>query len=99
MRNGSKDSHQVPEKYLQKYYPHRDPNSTETKYAAMISAMDEAIGAVFDALREFQLDRTTFVLFFADNGRKGGRVDGVQLRGGVSELRGAGALIEKSTPF
>ena len=82
VRNGSKDSYQVPEKYLQKYYPNRDPNSNETKYAGMISAMDEAIGAVFDALREFRLDRTTFVVFFADNGRKGGKVEGVQLRGG-----------------
>jgi arylsulfatase A-like enzyme len=80
--NLEKDSNQVPEAYLKKYYPDRDPKDNRTKYAGMVSAMDEAIGEVFATLRELRLDRNTFVLFFADNGRNGGQIDGVKLRGG-----------------
>jgi arylsulfatase A-like enzyme len=80
--NLEKDSNQVPESYLKKYYPNRDPREARTKYAGMVSAMDEAIGEVFATLRELQLDRTTLVLFCADNGRNGGQIDGVPLRGG-----------------
>ncbi|MBI4626894.1 MAG: sulfatase-like hydrolase/transferase [Verrucomicrobia bacterium] len=82
VKDGAKDSFQVPASYLKRYYPDRDPISNETKYAGMVSAMDEAIGAVFDTVRELNLDRSTLVIFFADNGRKGGSVDGVPLRGG-----------------
>jgi arylsulfatase A-like enzyme len=80
--NLEKDSLQVPASYIAKYYPGRDPQDRETKYAAMISAMDEAIGAIFDTLRELQLDRNTLVLFCADNGRNRSQIDGVTLRGG-----------------
>lgn len=37
-------------------------------YAAMMSAMDEAIGAVLDKLREAGLEENTLVFFFSDNG-------------------------------
>ena len=80
--NLEKDSNQVPESYLKKYYPGRDPKLKETKYAGMVSAMDEAIGELFDTLRELKLDRNTLVLFFADNGRNGCQIDGLKLRGG-----------------
>ena len=79
--NLEKDSWQVPESYLKKYYPAGDPKNNQTKYAAMVSAMDEAIGEVFATLRELRLDRTTLVLFFADNGRGGSQIDGTRLRG------------------
>ncbi len=80
--NLEKDSNQVPASYLKKYYPDRDQNNRATKYAGMISAMDEAIGELFDTLRELKLDRNTLVVFFADNGRNGSQIDGVKLRGG-----------------
>ncbi|MBI4625752.1 MAG: sulfatase-like hydrolase/transferase [Verrucomicrobia bacterium] len=80
--NLEKDSLQVPASYLKKYYPDRDPKDSKTKYAGMVSAMDEAIGAVFDTLRELRLDRNTLVIFFADNGRNGANDNGVRLRGG-----------------
>ena len=82
--NLAKDSMQVPAHYLEKYYPGRDPATKETKYAGMVTAMDEAIGEVFATLRELALDRTTLVLFLADNGRTGARIDEVRLRGGKS---------------
>jgi arylsulfatase A-like enzyme len=37
-------------------------------YAAMMSAMDDAIGAVMDKLRETQLEENTLVFFVNDNG-------------------------------
>ena len=82
--NPEKDSNQVPESYLKKYYPGRDPKKADTKYAGMVSAMDEAIGELFATLRELKLDRNTLVLFFADNGRIGAQIDGQALRGGKS---------------
>jgi arylsulfatase A-like enzyme len=80
--NLEKDSVQVPASYLKKYYPNQDPKDKRIIYAGMISAMDEAIGAVFDTLRELKLDRNTLVLFHADNGRNGANDNGVRLRGG-----------------
>lgn len=80
--NLEKDSNQAPESYLKKYYPGRDPKKADTKYAGMVSAMDEAIGELFATLRELKLDRNTLVLFFADNGRNGAQIDGQPLRGG-----------------
>ena len=82
--NLEKDSNQVPESYLNKYYPGRDPKDPKTKYAGMVSAMDEAIGEIFATLRELRLDRDTLVVFLADNGRNGSQIDGVPLRGGKS---------------
>jgi arylsulfatase A-like enzyme len=73
---------QVPEAYLKKYYPDRDPANNQTKYAGMVSAMDEAIGEIFATLRDLKLDQNTLVMFFADNGRGGSQIDGVRLRGG-----------------
>ncbi len=80
--NLEKDPLQVPASYLSKYYPDRDPESRDTKYAAMISAMDEAIGEVFATLAELGLERDTLVLFHSDNGRTGARIDDLRLRGG-----------------
>ncbi len=80
--NLEKDSNQVPASYLKKYYPDRDPSLPATKYAGMVSAMDEAIGELFATLRELRLDRDTFVLFLSDNGRTGARIDETRLRGG-----------------
>jgi arylsulfatase A-like enzyme len=37
-------------------------------YAAMMSAMDDAIGAVVDKLRQSQLEENTIVFFISDNG-------------------------------
>jgi arylsulfatase A-like enzyme len=80
--NLEKDANQVPAAVLKKYYPDRDPALPATKYAGMVTAMDEAIGELFATLRELGLDRNTLVLFHADNGRNGARIDDLRLRGG-----------------
>ncbi len=38
------------------------------KYAAMLAAMDEAVGRVLDALKAQGLEQDTLVVFFSDNG-------------------------------
>ena len=57
---------QAPQKYLDRF-----PNIAETKrrtYAAMLSAMDDGIGAVLRKLRDNGLDQDTMIFFFSDNG-------------------------------
>jgi arylsulfatase A-like enzyme len=61
------EKYQVPAKYLA-MYPDADPKANRTKYLAMVTCMDEAIGAVLDRLAALGLERDTLVLFFSDNG-------------------------------
>lgn len=51
---------------LKKFAAITDP--TRRTYAAMMSAMDDAIGAVLGKLREKKLDQNTLVFFISDNG-------------------------------
>jgi arylsulfatase A-like enzyme len=62
-----KEKLQVPEKYL-RAYPDADPKSNRTKYLAMVTCMDEAVGEILDRLASLGLERDTLVLFFSDNG-------------------------------
>jgi arylsulfatase A-like enzyme len=61
------EKYPVPAKYLA-MYPDMDPKANRTKCLAMVTCMDEAIGAVLDRLAALGLERDTLVLFFADNG-------------------------------
>jgi arylsulfatase A-like enzyme len=61
------DKFQVPAKYLGAY-PGADPTANRTKYMAMVTCMDEAVGEVLDRLAALGLGRDTLVLFLADNG-------------------------------
>src|SRR5206468_3668029 len=56
---------QATEKYLRRF-----PNLTGARrtYAAMVSAMDDAVGRVSDALRTEGLDGDTLIFFLSDNG-------------------------------
>jgi arylsulfatase A-like enzyme len=57
-------------------------------YAAMMSAMDDAIGAVVNKLREAQLEENTLVFFVSDNG--GPTMPGTSGNASVNEpLRGS----------
>jgi arylsulfatase A-like enzyme len=64
--NLEKDPYQVPEKYLKQYS--EDATANRTKYMAMVTCMDEAIGEIMARLRTLGLEKDTLVLFFADNG-------------------------------
>ena len=62
--------------------------SARPVYAAVVDAMDQAIGRVLDALDEEGIADDTIVLFFSDNGGAAyatGGADNVPLRGGKGE--------------
>ena len=62
--------------------------SARPMYAAVVDAMDQAIGRVLDTLDEQGLAENTIVLFFSDNGGAAyatGGADNVPLRGGKGE--------------
>ena len=82
--NLNKDPFQAPQKYLQ-LYPGFDPKANRTKYMAMVTCLDEAIGEVFDTLKELALEENTLVIFFSDNGG-GGPSDNGPLRGQKSQM-------------
>jgi arylsulfatase A-like enzyme len=56
---------QATDKYLQRF-----PNlkGARRTYAAMVSALDDAVGRVTDAIRAEKLDEKTLIFFLSDNG-------------------------------
>lgn len=56
----------APEEYLKKFASITDPK--RKLYAAMISAMDDAIGVTLAKLREKKLEENTLIFFMSDNG-------------------------------
>ncbi len=57
---------QAPQKYLERF-----PNITDEKrqlFAAMMSAMDDAVGRVMDRVREIGQEENTLYFFIGDNG-------------------------------
>jgi arylsulfatase A-like enzyme len=57
---------EAPEKYLARFSKIADPQ--RRTYAAMVSAMDDAIGRTLEALRRHELEEDTLVIFLNDNG-------------------------------
>jgi arylsulfatase A-like enzyme len=57
---------QAPEKYLERFAGIKDKD--RRYYAAMMSAMDDAIGRVLATLRELNLEEDTLIVFLSDNG-------------------------------
>lgn len=57
---------QATEKYLSRFA--NIENKKRQTYAAMLSAMDDGIGAILKTLREHGLEQDTLVFFFSDNG-------------------------------
>ncbi len=77
---------QADEPRLKKFAAITDPK--RRAYAAMMTAMDDAIGAVTAKLRDAGLDRNTLIFFFSDNG--GPTMPGTTLNGSVNKpLRGS----------
>jgi len=75
-----------PEKYLRRFEAIED--KTRRTYAAMTSAMDDAVGAVLAKLRDAGLEENTLVFFFSDNG--GPTMPGTTINGSSNApLRGS----------
>ena len=58
--------YQAPQAYLDRYTHLTDPN--RRAYAAMITAMDDQIGRVLDALEKRGMRENTLIVFHSDNG-------------------------------
>lgn len=54
------------DKYLTRFASIADEK--RRTYAAMLSAMDDGVGQVLQAVREAQLEQNTLIVFFSDNG-------------------------------
>ncbi len=57
---------EAPEKYLARFTTIADQE--RRVYAAMVAAMDDAVGAVLAKLRELTLEENTLIVFLSDNG-------------------------------
>ena len=74
------------DKYLNRFPNIKD--GQRQKYAAMMSAMDDAIGQVLAKLREKGLEDDTLIIFFSDNG--GPTMVGTTINGSINfPLRGS----------
>lgn len=83
--NLERDSLQIPEEDLRRYYPDADPKDRRTKYMGMVTDMDEAIGAMIAQLEQSGQLENTLIIFFSDNGGSGVADNG--------PLRGRKALV------
>jgi len=70
-----------------------DGIESSTRYAAMIEAMDGAIGRVLAKLDELNLAEETLVIFTSDNGAYGGVTDLSPLRGAKGHLYEGGIRV------
>ncbi len=70
-----------------------DGIESSTRYAAMIDAMDGAIGRVLAKLDELNLAEETLVIFTSDNGAYGGVTDLSPLRGAKGHLYEGGIRV------
>ena len=59
---------QVPDRFLALYGLSPDEPDPQQRYYAVVTALDEAIGSVLDALDTAGVAENTFVFFYSDNG-------------------------------
>lgn len=71
---------EAPEALLAKYSDRTGPGLNDTRYGAMIEAMDAATGRILDELDRLELSDNTLVIFTSDNGAFGGVGDNRPLR-------------------
>jgi arylsulfatase A-like enzyme len=81
---------QAPATYLERYATIADPN--RRAYAAMITAMDDQIGKVVNALERRGMRDNTIIVFHSDNG-------GTRSSVFTGEKPVAGAMPAQNTPF
>ena len=71
---------EAPDPLLQKYASRTGHGLNDTRYGAMLEAMDTSIGRVLTALDTLALSDNTVVIFTSDNGGYGGVADNRPLR-------------------
>ncbi len=84
---------EAPARLVEKYAERRGPGLKDPRYAAMIEALDAALGRVFAAIEEIGAARRTLVIFTSDNGGYSGVADNRPLRSGKGYLREGGIRV------
>ena len=84
---------QAPVGLLRIYADRKGPGLNDTRYGAMIEAMDLAIGRLLKALEEMNADKDTLVIFTSDNGGFAGVSDCRPLRESKGHLYEGGIRV------
>lgn len=84
---------EAPQPLLDKYAGKEGPGLKDTRYGAMIDAMDAAVGRILTALDTLQLANHTLVIFTSDNGAYMGVADNRPLRLGKGYLYEGGIRV------
>ena len=84
---------QAPEALLEKYKDRKGPGLNDTRYGAMIEAMDLAIGKLLKSLDDMGLSDDTLVIFTSDNGGFAGVSDCRPLREAKGHLYEGGIRV------
>lgn len=84
---------QAPHKYMKRFNDIHDEH--RQVFAAMLSALDDSIGAVLAKLRERHLEEDTLIIFLSDNGGPEAELTSMNwpLRGGKGQLWEGGVRI------
>jgi arylsulfatase A-like enzyme len=84
---------QAPKELLKKYADRTDPGLNDTRYGAMIEAMDLAVGRLLASLEALGLNDETLVVFTSDNGGFAGVSDCRPLRESKGHLYEGGIRV------
>lgn len=84
---------EAPEELIEKYSNRPKQGYRDHRYAAMIEAMDNAIGRILKEIDRLGIAEDTFVVFTSDNGPFGGVGDPTPLRGDKGHLYEGGIRV------
>ncbi len=84
---------EAPEPLLEKYADRKGPGLNDTRYGAMIEAMDAAVGRVLAELDRLKVADETLVVFTSDNGGFAGVSDNRPLRAAKGHLYEGGIRV------
>ncbi len=84
---------QAPDALLKKYENRKGPGLNDTRYGAMIEAMDIAMGKLLNSLKSIGEDEETLVIFTSDNGGFSGVSDCRPLRESKGHLYEGGIRV------
>ena len=84
---------EAPQHLIEKYKTRKGPGLKDPRYAAMIEALDSAMGRLFEKLDQLDLAEDTFLIFTSDNGGFSGVADNRPLRDGKGTLYEGGIRV------